>query len=138
MITRAFREAALLIALALLPAIVSGAVQLRWRKTEPLQPGEVSVDTARMWGVHVLWVDARPRADFERKKIGGAVPLTPDEWDALVPKLLDQWDPEKAIVVYGVTSADDAALNVAHRLREELKLDNVWILQGGWQAWTRR
>jgi rhodanese-related sulfurtransferase len=134
---RVFREVAILAALALLPALVSGAVQLKWRTIPAPKEGEVSVALAKQWGAKVLWVDARTHAKFERKSIPGAVPLNAEEWEALVAKFLDAWDPDKATVVYGDGSGDNA-LQVAQRLKEELKLDGVWVLQGGWDAWTQQ
>jgi rhodanese-related sulfurtransferase len=138
MIRGVLREALLLAVLAAVPASVLGVVQLQWRKTVPPGEGEVSAATARLWGEKVLWVDARARAKWERKKIPGAVLLNGEEWDALVAKFLDEWDPEKAVVVYGDGAQDDAAVGIAHRLKEELKLDGVWVLQGGWDAWQQR
>ena len=134
---RIFREALRLALLALLPALVSGAVQLKWRTVSAPKEGEVSVALAKQWGTKVLWVDARSHAKFERKSIPGAVPLNADEWEALVAKFLDEWDPDKAVVVYGDGTGDNAA-NVALRLKEELKLDGIWVLQGGWDAWTQQ
>ena len=133
---RVFREVLLLALLALGPALVSGAVQLKWRTSPAPREGEVSVALARQWGVKVLWVDARARAKFERKSIAGAVPLNVEEWETRVAKFLDEWDPDKAVVVYGDGSGDNA-VEVAHRLKEELKLDGIWVLQGGWDEWTR-
>src|SRR4051812_17097835 len=103
---RVFREVAILAALALLPALVSGAVQLKSRSAPAPKEGEVSPALARQWGAKVLWVDARTRAKFDRKKIPGAMLLNMDEWEALVAKFLDEWDLEKAIVVYGDGAGD--------------------------------
>src|SRR3954469_19985373 len=115
---RVFREVAILALLALLPALVSGAVQLQWRTVAAPKEGEVSVALAKQWGAKVLWVDARSRAKFERKSIPEAVLLNADEWEALVAKFLDEWDPDKATVVYGDGTSDNA-LQVAQRLKEE-------------------
>ena len=79
MIARALRQAMALLALALLPAIVSGALQLRWNDAEPLAPGEVRAATVREWGSKVQWVDARPRDKFEAGHIEGAL-LVPLSW----------------------------------------------------------
>src|SRR5689334_12730990 len=106
---RVFREVGLLALLALLPALVSGAVQLKWRKVAAPKEGEVSVALAKQWGAKVLWVDARTRAKFERKSIPDAVLLNAEEWEALVAKFLDEWDPEKAIVVYDDGPGEHAA-----------------------------
>lgn len=133
---RVLREALLLALIAAVPASVSAVFQLQWRPIKPLREGEVSVATAKLWGAaKVLWVDARTRVKFERKKVPGAVLLNAEEWDGLVAKFLDEWEPDKAVVVYGDGAEDDAAIGIAHRLKEELKLDGVWILQGGWDAW---
>ena len=134
---RVLREAGILATLALLPALVSGVAQLKRHTLPALKEGEISVALAKQWGAKVLWVDTCSRAKFEHKHIADAVLLNADEWEALVAKFLDEWDPEKAIVVYGDGTGDNAA-NVALRLKEELKLDGVWILQGGWDAWTQQ
>ena len=76
---RALRQLAMLMALALVPAVVSGAIRLRWQKPEPLGESEVRLETARMWGEKVLWVDARPRTKFEHEHVPGAVLLNEDE-----------------------------------------------------------
>ncbi|MDQ3624233.1 MAG: rhodanese-like domain-containing protein [Verrucomicrobiota bacterium] len=139
MIARALRQLGLLLAVALLPALVSGAIQLKWNKEEPLREGEVRLATAQLWGAAVLWVDARPRARFEREHIPGAVLLNEDEWEQLVPGFLDAWNPEQTIVVYCDGGECDASHAVGRRLKEELKLDNsIWVLKGGWDAWRRR
>ncbi len=137
MIARALRQLALLLALALPPAVVSGALQIK-RKPEPLGESEVRLETARMWGDKVLWVDARPRAKFEREHIPGAVLLNEDEWVRLVGPFLDAWEPEKTIVVYCDSGSCDASRAVAGRIREELQVDStIWVLHGGWDAWLQ-
>lgn len=138
MIARILREAGALLALALLPAIVSGAAQLQWRGAEPLAKGEVTLATVEAWPKPVQWVDARPRAKFDAGHAPEAVRLNEDEWNALVPAFLDAWDPERPIVVYCDGGACDASHAVAKRLREELQLENVWVLKGGWDAWPRK
>lgn len=138
MIARIFREAGALLALALLPALVSGSLQVDWRGAEPLAKGEVTRATVEAWNKPVQWVDARPRAKFDAGHAPGAVLLNEDEWNALVPAFLDAWDPERPIVVYCDGGACDASHAVAKRLREELQLANVWILKGGWDAWQQK
>ncbi len=138
MITRALRQLATLLALALVPALVSGALQLQWRKPEPLGDGEVRIETARMWDDKVLWVDARPRAKFDHEHIPGAALLNEDEWVRLVGPFLDVWDPDKTIVVYCDSGSCDASRAVAKRIKDELQIDNtIWILKGGWDAWLQ-
>lgn len=137
MIARALREAGLLLLLAAIPATVMGVWQLKTKKEEALEPGEVLVAEAKRWATEKVWVDARSRAKFERKKVPGAVLLNSEEWDELVPKFLDAWAPDKAVIVYGDRESD-AAATIALRLREELKIENVWVLHGGFDEWSLR
>ena len=139
MIARALRQLAVLLALALAPAIVSGAIQLTWQK--PAAPGEneVTLATAQAWGGKIVWVDARPRAKFERAHIPGAVLLNEDEWVRLVGPFLDEWEPGKNIVVYCDGGGCAASHAVAKRIEEELQVERpVWVLHDGWEAWLQR
>ena len=135
MIARTLRQLTLVLALALVPALVSGAWQLQWRKQEPLAPGEVRLATARLWGDQVQWVDARSRAKYERTHIPGALLLNEDEWDKLVGPFLDAWDADKTLVVYCDGGSCEASQAVAERIRNELKIGGVYVLKGGWAAW---
>ena len=129
------RQAALLLALALLPAIVSGVVQLRWSAAEPLAPGEVKSATVREWGPKVQWVDARPRDKFAAEHIEGALLLNEDEWDKLVGPFLDAWDADKTLVVYCDGGSCEASHQVAARLRKDLMIGGVLVLKGGFAEW---
>lgn len=139
MIARALRQLALLLALALPPALISGAIQLTWQKPAVLAENEVTLATAQSWGDKVLWVDARPRAKFEREHIPGAVLLNEDEWVRLVGPFLDEWEPGKSIVVYCDGGSCDASHAVAQRIKEELQVESpIWVLHDGWDAWLQR
>lgn len=135
MIARAVRQLALVLALALVPAVVSGAWQLAWQKEEPLAAGEVRLATAREWGERVQWVDARSRAKFERTRIPGALLLNEDEWDKLVGPFLDAWDPDKTLVVYCDGGSCEASHHVAARIRNDLMISGVLVLKGGFAEW---
>jgi rhodanese-related sulfurtransferase len=136
MIAHTLRQLALVLVLALLPALVSGALQLKWKTEEPLAPGEVRLATVRSWGEeNVQWIDARSRAKYERTHIPGALLLNEDEWEKLVGPFLDAWDPDKMLVVYCDGGTCDASKSVAERIRNELKLGNVYVLKGGWEEW---
>ena len=139
MIARALRQLALLLALALPAAIVSGAIQLKWQAALALGENEVTLETARSWGDKIVWVDARPRAKFEREHIPGAVLLNEDEWVRLVGPFLDEWEPGKNIVVYCDGGGCDASHAVAKRIKEELQVKSpVWVLHDGWDAWLQQ
>ena len=135
MIARAARQLALVLALALLPALVSGAWQLGWKKEEPLAAGEVRLATAREWGERVQWVDASSRAKFERTRIPGALLLNEDEWDKLVGPFLDAWDADKTLVVYCDGGSCEASHQVAARIRKDLMIGGVLVLKGGFAEW---
>lgn len=137
-LARTFRQMGMLLGLALIPAIVSGAIQLQWKHEDPLAPGEVRIETVRSWGDKVLWVDARARSRFEKKHIPGAILLNEDKWDKLVGPFLDAWDPDKEVVVYCDGGGCEASKAVADRMNSELKIGNVHVLKGGWDAWWGR
>ena len=136
------RQSAVLVALALLPAAVQ-ALYLREKipwQSRVAESDFVEVQTARSWGANVIWVDARPSAEFERDHVPGAVSLNEDRWgEALSQFLAKDWVPEKRIVVYCSAASCNLAEDVARRLREEAKLPNeIRILKGGWEAWLEK
>ena len=135
MIARTLRQLLALLALALVPAIVSGALQLKRHQPDPVP--EIDAATVRSWGDRVLWVDARPRREFERGHIEGAVLLNEDEWGALVAAFLNEWDPDKPIVVYCDGGGCEASKAVARRLLTELQLEHVHVLKGGRKTWPQ-
>jgi rhodanese-related sulfurtransferase len=137
-IARLCKQALLLAALALLPALVSGAIQLRKNPQKPLEPGEIRADTVRQWGPQVLFVDARPAPRYEAGHIPTALRLTAEEWDALVPKFLDAWEPDKVVVVYCEAGSCDTSREIAERIKRELQIQSVYYLQGGYPAWRQK
>jgi len=133
------RQALVLAALALLPGI-GQAIYFRdkvsWQS--PIPASEmVTVAQARAWDGNVIWVDARPDAEFERDHVPDAVPLNEDRWNELLPQFLATWSPEKRVVVYCNSQSCNASREVARRLREEAQLRNVFVLQGGWEEWLK-
>jgi rhodanese-related sulfurtransferase len=137
-VSRALRQFAIVLGLALLPALVSGALQLQWNAETPASKDEVTIAMVHNWGDRVLWVDARSRAKYERAHIPGAVLLNEDEWNKLVPAFLDAWDPDVPVVVYCDGGSCDASHAIAGRLRTELKIERVHVLKGGWSAWPQK
>ena len=134
------RQALIIAAFALLPAI-GEAIYFRQRVPwqSPIPTSEmVTVDQARAWGANVIWVDARPDADYAREHVPGAISLNEDRWNELLPGLLEAWSPEKKLVVYCSSQSCNASREVGRRLREEAQLKGVFVLQGGWEAWLRQ
>lgn len=141
MIARTLRQAALLVALAFLPAI-GQAVYFRGKiswESRLSRDEAVDVDLARSWGNNATWVDARPDTDFEAGHVPGAISLNEDRWNELLPQFLAQWSPDKKIVVYCSTKSCNLAEDVARRLRTEVKLPNeIRVLSGGWEEWQNK
>jgi len=132
---KTLRQFLVILAIALPPAVATGL----WHPRRPAwQSDEVTLAAATAWGQTVLWVDARPDPDFAQAHIPGALPLNEDRWDDLLPDVLDHWDTTRKIVVYCSSLSCQTSHDVARRLREETGLPNVFVLQGGWEAWQNR
>ena len=136
----AVRQALLLIALAFVPAI-GEAIYFRnkvsWQSRD-LASEMVDLDRAQSWGASAMWVDARPDNEFEQDHVPGAIPLNEDRWSELLPAFLGQWSPDKKIIVYCSSQSCNASREVAHRLRDEAGLKDVFVLQGGWEEWLKK
>jgi rhodanese-related sulfurtransferase len=138
--SRAVWQALLLSVIAFLPAI-GEAIYFRdrvsWRS--PIPASElVTVAQALSWGENVIWVDARPEEEFGRDHVPGAISLNEDRWNELLPQFLQNWSPEKRIVVYCSSQSCNASREVAKRLRDQAQLKNVFVLEGGWEEWLRK
>jgi rhodanese-related sulfurtransferase len=129
-----FHQALVLVLLALVPAI---AAALFHPKRPAWQSDEVPLALAQSWKEKALWLDARPLGDFEHAHIPGALPLNEDAWRELLPAVLDAWNPDSKIVVYCSSLSCRTSHEVARRLREEVGLTQVYVLQGGWESWER-
>jgi rhodanese-related sulfurtransferase len=134
------RQTLLLLGLALLP----GAGQALYYRDKvswqtPVAASEmVTLGQARGWGDGVIWLDARPEEEFEREHVPGALLLNEDRWSQLLPPMLAAWSPEKRVVVYCSAEGCGASRDVARRLRKEAGLTNVFVLEGGWEAWLEK
>ena len=131
------RQSLLLLGLAFLPA-VGQALYLRdtvsWRS--PVPPSEMAtIADTRGWGNNVIWIDARPEEEFAQEHIPGALLLNEDRWNELLPPMLAAWSPEKRVVVYCSSESCGSSREVARRLRNDAQLKNVFVLEGGWEAW---
>ena len=130
----------MLAVLALLPA-AGEAIYFRdkisWRSSIP--PSElVNVDQARAWGEDAIWVDARTDEEFAHDHVPGALSLNEDRWTELLPEFLATWSPGKKVVVYCSAESCDLAREVGERLRKEAQIPDVFVLEGGWEAWLKK
>ncbi len=133
------RQAITLAVLALLPAAGEAIYfqdKISWRS--PIPPSElVNVDQARAWGQNAIWVDARPDEEFVHDHVPGALSLNEDRWNELLPEFLAAWSPGKKVIVYCSSLSCNASREVARRLRKEAQLPDVFVLEGGWEAWLK-
>jgi rhodanese-related sulfurtransferase len=131
------RQSLLLLGLALLPGLGQAVYyrdKVSWQT--PIAASEmVTIAQARAWGEGAMWVDARPEEEFQREHVPGALLLNEDRWGELLSAMLAAWSPEKRVVVYCSAEGCGASREVAHRLRKEAGLPNVFVLEGGWEAW---
>jgi rhodanese-related sulfurtransferase len=135
----AVRQALLLIALAFVPAIGEALYfrdKISWQSRDR-DSEMVDVDRAQSWGANAMWVDARPDNEFERDHVPGAILLNEDRWNELLPQFLGQWSPEKKVIVYCSSQSCNASREVAKRLRDEVQLKDVFVLDGGWEGWLK-
>lgn len=131
----AFRQAAGLAALALVPAVATALLHpKRPVFIEPPREGEITVAAAMRAPSDYLWIDARSAAHFANRHIPGALPLNEDAWDDLLPAVLQAWPTGQPAIVYCDSQACEASDDVANRLRE-FGVAPVFILKGGWEAW---
>lgn len=125
----------ILLLLAAIPAAAFLHPRRQAWSEAPLAPGEIRLQTALDENEKVLWLDARPAADFQKEHIPGAMPLNEDDWDNLLPQVLATWGDGKIIVVYCSSQQCHSSDAVAKRLRNEAHLPDVYVLKGGWEAW---
>ncbi len=81
----------------------------------------------------VLWVDARVDEDFEKAHIEEAIPLNEERWEEMIVDFLEVWNPDVKTIVYCSSQACLRSHEVAKRLSDELGIDNVYALKGGWE-----
>ena len=98
---------------------------------------EQRIEEVQAWE-SVVWVDARVKEEFEEAHIPGAVLLNTEDWENLFGEFLMTWDPEIPVVVYCKSQACMRSHEAVKRLREELGVENIFVLQDGWDAWLER
>ena len=138
--SRFFRNLILILSLPVIPAFLTALVHEKapvWSPEDQLLEGEISLASISRWEIEPLWVDARSSEDFSLDHIPNAILLNEDEWDMLLPQFLTVWQPGRETVVYCSSLKCNASSAVAARLKEELGLESVYVLKGGWEAWLK-
>ncbi len=132
---RLLTQIGVLLGLALVLALASAGARWKWGKWDAFRDYSLPLSEISQWKQTVQWVDARSAADFGLAHIHGALRLTEDDWNELLPGLLREWEPDSTVVVYCSSRKCHASEEVAKRLREEVGLKPVFVLRGGWEAW---
>lgn len=135
----------MLVGLCVLPALATAL----WHSRSPfkavamaeaavpitLADDEVTLAGAQELEGALLWVDARPAAYYDESHIPGAVRLSVDDWEDAVFEVLERVPVDGWVVVYCGSWQCGASREVADRLREEMGLERVKVLHGGWESW---
>ena len=101
------------------------------------EEAKVSLETAESW-LGAIWLDARPRAEFEAGHVPGASPLREADWSECLPAVLYRWRPGRRVVVYCGGRSCSTSETVARRLRRETDWAEVHVLDGGWERWCEK
>lgn len=137
-----WKQALLILALASLAAGLSASLHPRrppWFETsDPARERwEIDLNAARTLRAEgpVVWIDSRPRADYEQGHLEGALLLNSEEWGEL---MFEQQEALRAaldqpVVVYCDGAGCERSADIAQRLRELLGLDPVYVLKGPWR-----
>lgn len=106
---------------------------------EPLKADEVGMkEVHERWKGGVIWLDARPRDQFQQEHIPGARLLNEQEFDSLLLELLDELQTaSKPVVIYCGGQKCEASRHVREKLLTLVPLEDCFILKGGWPAWKQ-
>ncbi len=85
----------------------------------------------------VIWLDARTIDKFQTQHIPSAIHFELTNWEFSLEKLFAVYEPNFDIVVYCDASCTSSK-EVAKRLRQELKVENIFYLEGGFTAWQNK
>jgi rhodanese-related sulfurtransferase len=82
-----------------------------------------------------LLLDARSPQQFASGHITGALPLYPGDFDDALVDVIEAWEPGQTIVIYCDDALCGSSAVVARRLRDEVELEPIYLLEGGWDRW---
>ena len=137
---RSLRELGVVCLLAIVPALLAAWLHPR-RPPAFADDGIASLSVGEVSnlgpGQAVLWIDARPEAAFRAGHVPGALRLAEDDWETLLPHVVDAWSPSAFVIVYCDHVACDSSRQVAARLKRELPIERIHVLEGGWEAWNQ-
>jgi len=98
---------------------------------------DIVLEKALAYEGEMMWVDARGADDFNIEHIPNAIMLNEDDWDNLIEEFLYAYKMDSQIVVYCSSVGCRKSHSVGQRLRDEYSIENVYVLEGGWEAWQK-
>lgn len=137
-------QAAVILAIALVGAVLTKCLHPQaptWYRVENAAGDQFRLTLEqvreRYSPEQVLWIDARTAQHFEADHIAGAHLLNDENWSEQVWKLRDQFSllDGRAVVVYCDGSSCKRSAAIGQRLRSELGVEPVWVLEGDWREW---
>jgi rhodanese-related sulfurtransferase len=144
MINTMIREAAVILFFTLLAAVGTHFLHPKapswYLNAEPVRDDEVSLaDIAKHWHGDVLWIDARPRAQYDADHVPGALLINEQEVDRLMFDSFEKLQSNtKPVVIYCSSASCDASHRMKDYLTERVAMTNVYVLRGGWAEWMKR
>lgn len=137
------REASVLLALTFVAAAGTHFFHPRapaWHEVEePVRDDEVTLESlSRNRKDKVLWIDARPRHQFEKAHIPGAINISEQELEAqLIDHIAVLQDNTNPVVVYCDSGACKASRRIRDYLAPRFPAMEFFVLRGGWQSWEK-
>lgn len=129
---QALSQSVSILVLSLVLGVLSFVVR---PETLPWDISEHEVELSEIEGLEaVVWIDARADEDFEEAHLDAALLLNEENWETGFVPLLDVWVPGTPIVVYCSSQSCLRSHHVAERLRDELGVEEVYSLKGGWES----
>ena len=133
---QAIRQACVLMLAACVPALPAALITWPQWHEGATSEGEISIAGA-LEQQTPLWIDARSASDYALNHVPSAVLLNEDQWQTLLPTVLEKWEPGQVAIVYCSSRSCKASRDVAERLRQ-YNLGRVYVLKGGWETWKGR
>lgn len=106
---------------------------------EPRKPDELTLkDITERWKGDVIWLDARPKDQFEAAHIPEARPLNEQSFDEQLFDMLDLLQTNsKPIIIYCGGQKCEASRHVREKLLSRVPVEQCYVLKGGFPAWQK-
>lgn len=104
--------------------------------SEAVRDEDVTLETiASRWHNDVLWVDARPKGQYEASHAKNALLLDEQDADALLADHMDAlMTTKKPIVIYCSADSCEASRKMRTYILERIPLEQIYVLRGGWKV----